>query len=403
MKAWLWIAPVGMAGLACLAWGALLVRRRNAMIWLPALIRGNWAGRRQGRTARGIRPLHLLFCIADHFEPAHANATPDVQIQRVNEWVEEYPRIFGSFRDADGMPPRHTFFYPVEQYAPDLLERLSALVERGLAEVEVHLHHHGDTSSHLRETLLAFLERLMSHGLVGTEPGSGRPRYGFVHGNWALDNALPDGAWCGVNDELRVLGETGCYADFTLPAAPSAAQTRRINSIYYAADDPGRPRSHDDGVEVRVGSHPSGDLMIVQGPLTLRWPGRKAWGLLPATETGDISAAAPPTRARADAWVRTRVCVSGRPDWVFVKVHTHGCNDRNRPILLGERMRALHDYLTERYNDGSRWQLHYVTAREMYNIIKAAEAGLSGSPGQYRDLVVAPPDAARRRRGQGGG
>jgi hypothetical protein len=35
--------------------------------------------------------------------------------------------------------------------------------------------------------------------------------------------------------------------------------------------------------------------------------------------------------------------------------------------------------------------LHYVTAREVYNIIKAAEAGLTGSPHDYRDYELPPP------------
>ena len=48
-------------------------------------------------------------------------------------------------------------------------------------------------------------------------------------------------------------------------------------------------------------------------------------------------------------------------------------------------------YLESKYNDGVSWKLHYVSAREMYNIIKAAERGLSGDPGVYRDLVVQRP------------
>ena len=49
---------------------------------------------------------------------------------------------------------------------------------------------------------------------------------------------------------LRV---AGCYADFTLPSAPSETQTRKINSLYYAVDDPAAPKSHDTGVDVAVG------------------------------------------------------------------------------------------------------------------------------------------------------
>jgi hypothetical protein len=54
-------------------------------------------------------------------------------------------------------------------------------------------------------------------------------------------------------------------------------------------------------------------------------------------------------------------------------------------------MRQAYEYLESRYNDGVRWKLHYVSAREMYNIVKAAEAGKTGDPGQYRDFVIARP------------
>ncbi|WP_197472948.1 hypothetical protein, partial [Oleiphilus sp. HI0123] len=104
---------------------------------------------------------------------------------------------------------------------------------------------------------------------------TGKLAYGFIHGNWTLDNCHPEGLHCGVNDELLVLKATGCYADFTLPSAPSPTQTSTVNSIYYATDDPDKPKSHDKGVDVEVGKPASGDLMIIQGPLCLNWKKRK--------------------------------------------------------------------------------------------------------------------------------
>ena len=56
--------------------------------------------------------------------------------------------------------------------------------------------------------------------------------------------------------------------------------------------------------------------------------------------------------------------------------------------LFGERARAMHKELNERYNDGSRYRLHYVTARQAYNIAKAAEAGHDGDPSQWLDYAV---------------
>ena len=62
--------------------------------------------------------------------------------------------------------------------------------------------------------------------------------------------------------------------------------------------------------------------------------------------------------------------------------------------LLGPAMDAMHDHLESSYNDGKRHVLHYVTSREVYNIIKAAEAGHEGDPNQYRDYILPPPKSS---------
>jgi hypothetical protein len=310
--------------------------------------------------------------------------------------MERLPTLAAPFRDADGRPPRHTFFFPAEQYRREHLDALACLCEAGLAEVEVHLHHDHDTSDGLRATLLEFRNRLFhEHGLLTTTPEDG-VAYGFIHGNWALDNARPDGQYCGVNDELTVLRETGCYADFTQPAAPDVSQTRTVNSLYYAVDDPVRPRSHDRGIEAQVGkTPPSRGLLLVQGPIALNWQ-RRVLGIVPGLVVGAIDGSpgyAPAVR-RFRTWVDARIAVRERPEWVFLKIHTHGAPERNAATLLGPRMAALHDAIGREFNDRRRFCLHYVTAREMVNIVHAAEAAETGNPGDYRDYVLPPPQAA---------
>jgi hypothetical protein len=76
---------------------------------------------------------------------------------------------------------------------------------------------------------------------------------------------------------------------------------------------------------------------------------------------------------------------------VFVKVHTHGAPETQAAAVLGDGSRMLHRELAARYNDGVRWKLHYVTAREMYNIAIAAMQGHAGDPNDYRDYVLPPP------------
>jgi hypothetical protein len=358
-------AGVVVAAIAVLWFG--MVRPRQMHRWI-----GGYAAHTVRRPSAGARPTHVIVCVADHYEPAWGGAGLADQRARVRRWVDDYPELARRHTDSGGRPYQHTFFYPAEEYVPEHLDALAALREQGLGDVEVHLHHDGDGSAGVRRTLEEFTNTLHGrHGLLRTD-GSGRLRYGFIHGNWALDNSRPDGRWCGVNDELSILAETGCYADFTLPSAPSATQTRKINSIYYATDDPDRPKSHDRGVDVEVGRPPSGDLLLVQGPLALNWKRRK-WGVLPRIENAELSADAPPSPDRADLWIHTHVHVRGRPEWRFVKLHTHGAQDDNAAVLLGGAMDRLLSHLESRYNDGERHQLHYVTAWDLYRLVKAAE------------------------------
>ena len=351
---------------------------RNAHLWLPGVLRHRPAAPPPGAT------VHVLFCVADHFEPDVGGADRATQVARVERWVRDYPALVRRHQDADGRRPRWTFFYPAEVYDPALLDRLAGLCRAGFGEVEVQLHHDGDTSETLARKLEQAKADFARHGLLARARGTGEIRFGFVHGNWALDNARPDGRWCGVNDELTILQRAGCYADFTMPSAPSDTQTRKINSLYYATDDPGRPKSHDTGHDAAVGVNGNGHLLLVQGPLALNWSRRK-YGLLPRIESGELSGSNPPTPQRAGLWVRQAISVKGREEWVVVKVHTHGAREDNAAVLLGRPMDELFTHLETRYNDGAKCRLHYVTARELVNIISAAEQGMAGDPGLCRD------------------
>ncbi len=363
---------------------ALLLRSRNMHIWIVDYLRRPARPRVDG-------PTHVMFCFVDHFEPMWGKADAATQQHRVERWCRDYRELAARHRDADGQPPQHTFFYPEEEYVAEHLDQIGALCADGYGEIEVHLHHDNDTEPNFRASVARFRDLLHArHGALPRDPASGELRFGFIHGNWCLDNSRADGRWCGINNELILLRELGCYADFTLPSAPSDTQTRTVNAIYYATDDPQRPRSHDGGTPVRVGGQASGDLMIVQGPLALNWAQRRA-GIVPRIENSDVRAANPPTPARVDAWVRTGIHVAGRPEWVFVKVHTHGTQERDMDTLLGPAMHAMHEHLERAYNDGKDYVLHYVSARECYNIIKAAEAGKSGDPGAWRDFALPPP------------
>ena len=378
--AWLIAGLLALCAIAV----TVAIRARNMQYWL-----GGYLRRRRPPAVDG--PIHVMFCFVDHFEPAWGKVDLATQRARVDRWCRDYRALAAMHRDADGRMPQHTFFYPEEEYLEEHLDKIAALCAEGYGEIEIHLHHDNDNEANFRQTIERFNNLLHErHGALPRDPASGQLRFGFIHGNWSLDNSRADGRWCGINNELILLRELGCYADFTLPSAPSDTQTKTSNAIYYATDDPLRPKSHDSGVPVRVGGAPSGDLMIVQGPLGLNWRERK-FGVLPRIENADVRRGCPPTPERVDAWVKTGIHVEGRPEWVFVKVHTHGTQERDMDTLLGEAAQRMHQHLERAYNDGKRYVLHYVTARETYNIIKAAEAGHRGDPHAFRDFLLPPP------------
>jgi hypothetical protein len=369
---------------------------RNAHIWLPGYLRARF---RNSRAVGAGFPVHVLFCIADHFEPGHGRPSVQQEHDRVARWATDYVAVASQFRDSSGRPPQHTFFFPVEEYRPAHVDALAAICQQGFGEVEVHLHQGHDTSAALRARLEGAISTLAErHGLLGRHP-DGRVAYGFVHGNWALDNGGPDASFCGVNDELTILRETGCYADFTMPACPDVAQSRVVNAIYHVRDDPSTPRSYDRGRHAQVGySSEPDELLLIEGPLSLWWPWPQP-RVLPRIDSGTIDATPGnwPTVDRFARWVNCNITVAGRPDWIFVKVHTHGASERNADVLLGSIMREFHRLVGKRFNDGDRYRLHYVTAREMFNIVEAALAGKTGDPSQYRDFRIRRITEAVRR------
>lgn len=366
---------------------------RNAQRWLPGYL--------AARTARRASPVppsatvDVMFCIADHYEPDHHGADRRTRLDRVMRWVVEYPRVAEGLRDADGRPPRYSFFFPAEIYDPELVSPLAALCHDGLGEFDVHLHHSHDTSDNLRKTLSEFTGALAgNHGLLSRDR-DGRVVYGFIHGDWALDNSHAGGAGCGVDDEITILGETGCYADFTMPSVAYDSQSRLVNRIYFAIDDPRRPASHLTGpLATAGGGVPEGALLMLPGPLALNWNQRVA-GVLPKVDSSAIDYRTPPSMERFRRWFATGVGVAGRPEWVFIKAHTHGAPEKNAAMMLGGPFRQMLSDALHHFNDGTTYRLHFVTAREMANIALAAIDGESGNAGQFRDYRYRPVTAAR--------
>jgi len=341
--------------------------------------------------ARG--PVHLIFALADHFEPSvdpedgQKFVPRPEQERRLEWWVREYPKIVDDWRDHDGRPLVHTYFYPAEQYDEGLLEMLADHCHAGWGEVEVHLHHgipHPDTAENTRQLLAEFRDRLaFRHRCLAVEESSTRPGYAFVHGNFALANSAA-GRFCGVDSEMQILAETGCYADLTMPSGFwHPAQTAKINSVYECALPLDRAAPHRQGHDLVVGRVPETFPLIVQGPLVTDFR-RTLHSARPALDNGAITAAHPATMHRLSLWKQAQVRVLGRPDWLFIKLHCHGMDPTQKDAVIGDSFRNFLATLVGGASDRKE-TLHFVAAREMANILLAACDGREGNPGDYRD------------------
>lgn len=365
----------------------LIARRRGLAHWLLYDLLRSFQMRRAPRTTG---PVHIMFAFVDHFEPGNRNAPPAQQIKKVDTWLTEYSRLAGRHCDSDGVPPQHTFFFPPHYDQHGHLEKLTMLCASGYGEIELHLHHDRmepwpDNEQTLRRKILDSLDSFARCGIFCLPDGT--RTYGFIHGDWALANSLHSGSHCGVNDELTILEQTGCYADFTFPVA-NEAQPRLANTFFYGQSCREHPKGYDVMAQpVAVGKAPGRGLLFIQGVIGLRWRSR-THRLKPSIEQANIDVSDYPAAARIDYWIDKRIHVSGRPEWLFVKIHTHGAREEDKETLLGSPADAMYSYLEKKYNDKRNYLLHYVSAREMYNIIKAAEAGESGNPNNYRDYLI---------------
>jgi len=222
-------------------------------------------------------PVHLIIALADHFEPGivpedgQKHAPRAEQERRLEWWLREYPKVVERWRDRDGRPLIHTYFSPAEQYDEGLLAMLADHCHSGWGEIEIHLHHgipRPDTAENTRRTLAEFRDRLaFRHRCLASEEGSAMPRYAFVHGNFALANSA-GGRFCGVDSEMQILAETGCYADMTLPTGFwHPAQTEKINSVYECGLPLDQCAPHRKGNDLAVGRKPTIFPLIVQAVL----------------------------------------------------------------------------------------------------------------------------------------
>jgi len=371
---WLWMAAGTTSAAAALhgLWVCRKLIHWRAMHWVGPYLR-------EARVAaEEFKEVDVCFLFIDHFEPEWGNADEPEQVQRVLAWEKAYVGASRGHKDSDGRPPQHTWFTPVSQVCPAAMQVVARWPASFLGEIEYHLHHGPSaTEESIRRRILEDTATLRTYGAIPMG------RYGFVHGMYALAGGNPK--FCRVVSELDLLRETGCYADFSFPAIGAPSQPSQVNSIFYASSN-GRPKPHDRGSPAVVGQRGQG-LMIIPGPMSFG-------PFLRVLDDAEVAPHYPPDPRRISRWLDAHVHVRGRPNWVFIAVHSHTAKPAIRNFLFAGPMQTLWSTLEKRFKR-QRTRLHYVTAREAFNIIRAAEAGRDGNPADYRDFEISSPQAVR--------
>lgn len=358
---------------------AIYVFKKNIHIWIIAYLARNIKFLFVKKDSKSTKD--IMFIFVDHFELAGKG-------ERLSAWVNDYPRIVNKFTDWDGKRPQHTWFSALDLIDENELAEMKKLVDDGLGEVELHWHHSHKSSSDFEGDFFEGMEIFHKYGFMLPYKDNQHSCFSFIHGNWSLNNARGD-QFCGINNEIKILKKHGCYGDFTFPALFSKAQPKYVNQICYT-DENVSGKGYDLAREAEVGKkQEKSEFMIMQGPLAINYKDwRHKWH--PTIEDGDINSnLTQSSKKRIDCWIRQNIHVKNNPDWIFVKVFCHGAQDYKS--LTSDSMIKMYEYLGSEYNDGVNYRLHYVTARESYNIIKAAEDGKVGNPNQYRDYEIPHP------------
>jgi hypothetical protein len=352
---------------------------RHAEIWLMPYLKD-----RLKKAMRTGRPKRAWVAITDHYEPLRQGASMQTALGLVGQWRDKWPKIAEDApRDAAGQCPQYSFFYPQEDYRRELLDAIAEMVRLGVGDVDIHLHHDNEQRESFIQKVTEYCCRLTeNHGLLRQQDG--RTVFGFIHGNWALDNSRPDGKGCGLNGEIALLRDLGCYADFTMPSAPSPTQGRIVNQIYWCTNNSdNRPKSYDRGIEATIGGGRQGDLLLITGPLGLRFGER----LMPRMEAGEIAGYDMPTPLRISQWFDLAPTIG---DDLFIKLYTHGALEMNLEPLLDQGLANLFRWVADEA-DRRGIEIHWATAWQMY---QAADA-LIHSRSSVSNSTVCVAEASR--------
>jgi hypothetical protein len=128
--------------------------------------------------------------------------------------------------------------------------------------------------------------------------------------------------------------------------------------------------------------------IIFTGPLVFDWTRRLRGLPIPRVEDGALAQNYPLTLERLERWRSAGIGVKDRPDWVFIKLYSHGFFDWDQDLMIGEQMKAFMSEVLEVAERTGKYKVHFASAREAFNMVAAAVDGQDGQPGAYRDYKL---------------
>lgn len=300
--------------------------------------------------------------------------------------LETFASLASEHIDSDSRKFQLTFACSGRNSDSTTLHMLTEFCRRELGEVEYLIPWDFSSEASMREKLEQGLRRFNSYGWMSTV-GS-EVRFAVVRERNSGDRRETD-LW----RQVSVLSDLGCYADMSFPGVRSSWPQSRVNTMFMVTSADYEPRNESD--ELMAGRLGKGGLLVIKGPSLIDWTDWR-FTLKPYVEDGHLSPEAPPDPGRVDSWIRANVHVIGQPNWIFVKLTIGGLNDAASAQSLRHSLDRSLMYLEEICNDNEMYRLHYVTAREVYNVAMAAQAFKGGNAGLFRDYLIGPYEATQR-------
>ena len=195
----------------------------------------------------------------------------------------------GAGRGAAVAPQRN---FP--KYKPEYLDPLAKFTQDGIGDVDIHIHHNCEGEEKFLDKMCGFIEVYAKAWLAAAARRQNRVR---LHSRQLGAGQLASRqTWCGLNNEITLLRDLGCYADFTMPSGASPTQGRVVNQIYWVNDDL-TSRARMIAGQVRTGQPGQGDLLITGDGAAV------AQRFVPRLETGEIAWQDFPTPYRISRWL----------------------------------------------------------------------------------------------------